>query len=132
MATRFLAKDFMTTHPHSVGVDQTLATAHEMMRKHGIRHLPVLNGGKVVGIVSSRDLHLIETLSDVDQTQVAVEEAMTPDPYVVSPDTPVRELAGVMAEHKYGAAVVMDGNKIVGLFTTVDAMRALTVALSNG
>lgn len=130
MTTNFVVRQFMTTHPHSIGVDQTLATAHEIMRKHDIRHLPVLSGGKIVGIVSLRDLHLIETLSDVNPAEVTVEEAMTPDPYTVPADKPLMELAREMAEHKYGAAVVVDRNKIIGLFTTIDALRALAAALS--
>ena len=57
-----LIRDYMTESPHSIGANQTLATAHEMMRAHQIRHLPVLRAGKLVGIVSQRDLYLVETL----------------------------------------------------------------------
>lgn len=124
-------RKYMTEHPHSIGKDQTLSRAHEMMRTHAIRHLPVLEGGRIVGIVSVRDLHLIETLSDVDESTVTVEEAMTPDPLTCAPDKPLSELAAEMAEHKYGAAVVTEGPKVVGVFTTVDALRALSDALSR-
>ncbi len=49
-------KNFMTTAPHSIGVDQTLAQAHAFLKKHHVRHLPVLSGGSLVGILTERDL----------------------------------------------------------------------------
>jgi acetoin utilization protein AcuB len=122
-------KKFMTPHPHSIGMEQSLTMAHEVMRKHDIRHLPVLHGGRVVGMLSLRDLHLVETLSDVDPDEVSVEEAMSAEPYCVKPDTPLQEVSREMAQHKYGAAIVVEGNKVVGLFTTVDALRVLDEAL---
>jgi acetoin utilization protein AcuB len=48
---------YMTTSPHTVGQDQKLSQAHKIMRAHEIRHLPVLQGGKLVGVLSDRDLH---------------------------------------------------------------------------
>lgn len=130
MATKTTpVKAYMTAHPHSIGRDQTAAKAHEMMRKYKIRHLPVLEGGKIVGLVSLRDLHLIETLPDTKPEEVTVDEAMTPDPYTVQPDKRLGELAREMAEHKYGAAVVVEHGKVVGVFTTVDALNALADAL---
>ncbi len=116
---------FMTMMPHSIGKDQTLAQAHKTMRELNIRHLPVLEGGKVLGILSDRDLYLIETLRDVDPTKIMVEEAMTPLPYSVSPDTSLDEVVVEMVEHKYGCAVVMQNGKLVGILTTIDIMRAL-------
>jgi acetoin utilization protein AcuB len=120
-------REFMTPAPHSIGRDQSLSMAQERMRGWGIRHLPVLEGGKLVGILSQRDALLIETLRDVDPTKVSVEDAMTSEVYVASPDTPLAEVASAMAEHKYGCAVVMSGAHLTGIFTTVDALRALLV-----
>jgi acetoin utilization protein AcuB len=119
----------MTTQPYSIGEDQTMATAHRMMRAHHIRHLPVLAGGKLVGVLSDRDLRLVESLRDVDVDQVHVEEAMSANPYVVSPDAPIDEVVATMAEHKYGCAVVMHNHELVGIFTTVDACRAFAEML---
>jgi acetoin utilization protein AcuB len=118
-------RKYMSTSPHTIGKDQTLAKAHAMLREHKIRHLPVLDGGKLVGIVTDRDLRLIETLKDVDPEKVTVEDAMSQDVYVVSPESPLDEVARDMAEHKYGSAVVMQNGKVVGIFTTVDGMVAL-------
>lgn len=122
---------YMTTTPHTIGVDQTLATAHRLMREHHFRHLPVLQGGRLVGMVTERDLALIETLKDVDPTKVTVEDAMTPAPYTVAPTAVLDEVVATMAEHRYGSAVVVDNNHVVGVFTTVDAMVAFADLLHS-
>jgi len=101
-----------------------MTVAHRMMREHHIRHLPVLRGAKIVGLVSDRDLNMVETLQDVDPRKVLVSEAMTQDPYLVSPDAALDEVVLSMAEKKYGSAVVIQHEKVVGIFTTVDACRA--------
>jgi acetoin utilization protein AcuB len=124
-------RKFMTANPHTIGQEQSLTVAHRMMRESRVRHLPVLEGGKLVGLVSQRDLHLIETLRDVDPDKTSVKEAMTMDVYVTPPNTPLDEAARVMAEHKYGSAVVVDRGKIVGMFTTVDALSALAQLLED-
>jgi acetoin utilization protein AcuB len=125
-------RSFMTPNPHSIGHDQPLAVAQDRMRTWGVRHLPVLDGGKLVGILSQRDALLVETLRDVDPAKVPVEDAMTMDVYVVSPDTQLADVAGAMADHKYGCAVVMNGSHLAGIFTTVDALRALMVLVERG
>ena len=122
---------YMTTVPHSIGKDQTLERAHEVMRDHRIRHLPVLEGGKLVGIVTERDLHLVETFRDVDPREVRVEEAMSTHVYAVAPDTALDVVADSLAEHKYGSAVVIQNGKVVGIFTTNDACRALAELLHS-
>jgi acetoin utilization protein AcuB len=116
---------FMTPLPHTIEFDQPLARAHELMRKHLIRHLPVMQNGKLLGLISIRDLHLIETLRDVDPEEVPVEDAMTEEPYTVSPDEPLDEVAAIMADYKLGSALVVEAGQVKGIFTTVDALRAL-------
>lgn len=115
---------YMTTSPHTIGDDQPMALAHQMMREYHVRHLPVLRGTKVVGIVSDRDLNTVETLRDVDPRTVLVSEAMTQEPYLVGPDAPLDEVVATMAKNKYGSAVVAQHAKVVGIFTTVDVCRA--------
>ncbi|HZU83865.1 MAG TPA: CBS domain-containing protein [Polyangiaceae bacterium] len=116
---------FMTAKPHCIGRDQPLSRAHEQMRALRVRHLPVLDGGKLVGVLSQRDLFFTETLRDVDPATVPVEDAMSADVYVVPPETPIREVAARMVEHKYGCAVVARGGHVTGIFTTTDALRVL-------
>lgn len=122
---------YMTPSPYSIGQEQPLAQAHKLMREHQIRHLPVLHGGKLVGMLSDRDLHLIETLRDVDPEQVTVEEAMSEAVYTVPPRAPLDEVVRELADHKYGCAVVEDSGKVVGVFTTIDAMRAFAEILQT-
>jgi acetoin utilization protein AcuB len=69
---------------------------------------------------------MVETLQDVDPRKVLVSEAMTQDPYLVSPDTALDEVVSTMAESKLGSAVVTQNGKVVGIFTTVDACRAFS------
>lgn len=117
---------YMTTSPHTIGDDQPMAVAHQLMREYKIRHLPVLHGAKIVGLVSDRDLNMVESLKDVDPRKVLVSEAMTQDPYLVSPDAALDEVVSTMAESKIGSAVVTQNGKVVGIFTTVDACRAFS------
>jgi acetoin utilization protein AcuB len=119
----------MTTSPHSIGLDQPLSRAHAFMREHAIRHLPVLDGGKLVGMLTDRDLHLVESLKDVDPQKILVEDAMSTVVYAVTPEAPLDEVVSTMAEHKYGSAVIMQSAKVVGIFTTVDACRTLAELL---
>jgi acetoin utilization protein AcuB len=122
---------FMTANPIAIASDRTLADAHRIMRDRKIRHLPVVDAGRLVGLVSQRDLYLLQTLKGVDPDAERVEEAMTAEPFTVAPDAPLEDVATAMAEHKYGSAVVLDGGQVVGVFTTVDALRALA-AVSRG
>lgn len=124
----------MTASPHSIGVDQPLATAHHLLREHGIRHLPVLQGGKLVGLLSDRDLQLIEALTKTEVAQhqtITVEEAMSQVPYAVAPSASLKDVVATMGEKRLGSAVVMDGPKVVGIFTTTDACRLLASLLDR-
>ncbi len=116
---------FMVSAPHCVGRDQTLAAAHARMRTLGIRHLPVLDGGKLVGIVSERDLFFVETGRDVDPSKVLVEDAMSTNVYAVPAERPLGEVAAMMVEHKYGCAVIVNNGHVDGIFTTNDALRVI-------
>lgn len=124
-------ENFMTHSVHTVGMNRTLQDAHRMMAQHHIRHLPVLDGGELVGMLSERDLAVIETFPDVDPTETHVEDAMSIDVFAVQIGTPVAEVAHRMAHGKLGAAIVQRGEDVVGIFTTVDALRALDFLLSS-
>jgi len=120
---------FMTRSPHAIGHDQSLKLAQERLHHFGIRHLPVLDGGVLVGVLSERDIALIGAISPQQVEATTVEEAMSTEPYAVEPKTDAEVVTAHMAEHKHGCAVVMDGHKVVGVFTTVDALSLLTVLL---
>lgn len=109
-----------------------MSEAHEMMRRHHIRHLPVLEGGKLIGLVTERDLHLIESLPGTDPESLTVEEAMVSDVYVVGADDAVDAVVERMADQKFGCAIVVDRrDQIEGIFTTIDALQVLAEVLQR-
>jgi acetoin utilization protein AcuB len=122
---RHTIRRYMTVNPHAVSSRHTLAEAHQTMRERGVRHLPVVDDGKLQGVVSQRDLYLLETLRGVDVGRELVEEAMSDEPFVVAPDASLDEVAEAMANSKHGSALVVDGAMLVGIFTSTDALRAL-------
>ncbi len=124
-------QDCMTRSPHSIGADQKVGLARTLMRGHRIRHLPVLRGGRLVGMISERDIYWIETLKDQQGDDLLVSEAMSPCPYAVAPDARLSEVVREMAERKYGSAVVLDGAQVVGVFTTTDALAILAALLAE-
>jgi acetoin utilization protein AcuB len=123
-------RQYMTSMPCTIAPTRSLAVARKAMLDHGIRHLPVLEGGRIVGVLSERDLFLVESVPEVNPTVARVEEAMVPGPYVVSPDATVAEVVDTMIDLKIGSAVVAEGDKVAGVFTTIDALRALSDMLA--
>ncbi len=131
MALKLTVGQFMTRAPYTVGVDQSLSVAHRIMRDHDLRDLPVLASDKLVGLVSERDLTLVEALRRLDIDKATVDTAMQADPYRVAPGTPLVEVARCMAACRHGLAVVLDGDAVVGIFTTVDALLALAFVIDS-
>jgi acetoin utilization protein AcuB len=125
--------DYMTKAPHTIGAEQTLKVARQLMHEHHVRHLPVLHGGDLVGVLSEREVESFEALPG--SSLLTVEEAMVPDVYVTPRDAPLEAVAAEMARRRVGSAVIVneqggaDGAGVVGVFTAVDALRALVDAL---
>jgi acetoin utilization protein AcuB len=122
---------FMTYQPQTINIDQTLQHAQSVMRDLKIRHLPVLKGGKLVGMLTDRDIKLVLSFEHPDAVNLKVGEACSEEPYTTSPNAPLNDVVTHMAEKKYGSAIVMDNDKVVGIFTDVDAMRALAELLQT-
>lgn len=121
--------DFMTVMPHAIGREQSIATARQLMREHGIRHLPVLDGGALVGMLTAHDVALERASNGTDAKTIAVQDAMRWTTYAVKPDAPLDQVAAEMAEHRHESAVVVSDGRVVGVFTAVDACRALAQVL---
>lgn len=126
-----LIRDSMTRSVHTIGASLTLADAARMMKKHKVRHLPVLDSGALVGLLSDRDVQVISSMSELDPSCILVEDAMSQAPYTVDPSTPLIEVAAHLAESKMGSAVVLEHDKVVGVFTTTDGMRILAELLGR-
>ncbi|MDB4937737.1 MAG: hypothetical protein JWP87_4709 [Labilithrix sp.] len=122
--------EVMTTSPHTITIDQRLSRANEVMRQYGLRHLPVLAGTKLVGVISRRDLYVIEAIGVVDAGCDEVAQAMGAEFYAVAPGDCVGDVARVMGQHSYGCAVVVDRGHVVGIFTATDALSLLARAIS--
>lgn len=115
---------FMTPMPHTIGADISIKTALAEMREFRIRHLPVLSGGVLVGVLTDRDLKLAVSFKGSDEMKV--EDVMTPEPYSVIPEAAMDVVVVEMAERKYGCAVIQQENgKVVGIFTATDGLRVL-------
>jgi acetoin utilization protein AcuB len=127
---QFIEK-YMTSCPHIIGAEQPVQEAQEMMQTHQIRHLPVIEDGKIVGLISDRDVKLYIGLAGVDPLRDVVRELIDRDIYTVSPSARLDEVSSFMAEKKIGSALVVDHQKLVGIFTTTDAMRALSELLNT-
>jgi acetoin utilization protein AcuB len=121
----------MSTSPRTVSPGSSIASAHRLMRAAGIRHLPVVEKGVVVGVLSARDLLLLESLPKVDPNEARVYEAMIRDVFSVSPNVPLGEVVETMLSRKLGSAIVVDGPKVIGVLTTIDALQALHELLEH-
>lgn len=129
---RMKVADFMSRGPYTIGAAQTLAAADRLMREHQLRHLPVLDLGNLVGIVSQRELGLLLTAPEIDADATPISRAMRTEVLVVEPDDLIAQVASKMAERRVGSAVVARGGDVVGVFTTVDAARADGDRLARG
>ena len=99
--------------------DATANSARRLLRRSHIRHLPVLDGGLLVGIVSDRDL--ARASSDL----TLLRDLMTSPVFVVAPATPLRQAARRFRERHFGAMPVMEGRDIVAMVSVVDVLAAL-------
>ncbi len=126
-------RDWMVASPQVIEHDATLAEAAKMMGEHAVRHLPVVRGGKPVGVLSDRDVAAVQAISGGHAEGVRVAEAMTPVPYAVPPGMPLQRVAQMMVRHGYGCALVTDerDQRVLGVFTLTDALRALAAVLDQ-
>jgi acetoin utilization protein AcuB len=122
---------FMTVMPHSVGSDQTIDMAHKIMDENSIRHLPVMKAGQIAGIVSDRDLKLAMSIRGVEANKTTVDEVASSEVFLVKPDSKLDDVAKMMAEKKIGSVLVVDNHRLVGIFTTTDALKALNELLHS-
>jgi|SRR5215472_15669457 len=125
-------KDFMTTEVSILGRNDTLDLADNVMALGRIRHLPVLEEGRVVGVVSQRDLFrsaLAVALGYGERAQktllktLRVKEVMSEPAITISAEATIREAARLMVEHKIGCLPVVEGSTLVGIVTETDILR---------
>lgn len=125
-----LVRDSMTRELVTVGPETTAAEALTLCRENRIRHLPVLEGGRLVGVISDRDLRAATpALGDPARVEalqsVRVAGEMTRDAVTARPEDPIEDAAMAMYERKIGCLPVVDGEDLVGIVTSSDVLRAL-------
>lgn len=123
---------FCTEQVATVDTGASVHAAQEIMTRHGIRHLPVTKDDKCVGVISDRDIHAAMAVKGANAKTLQIDDIYSKHAYVAHPGSALELVAKEMAEKKYGSAVVTDeSGKVVGIFTSTDAMRALSRILSG-
>ena len=135
-----LVKNHMSRDPVAASPDHTLATALRLTRENRIRHLPVVSGGKLVGIISDRDIRLalpsplsadaLERQEFLDRTAVA--EVMTREVITVGAADTVEDAAKTLYRHRIGAVPVVDAHdRLLGILTETDILHAFVEILGG-
>ena len=130
-----VVEEIMSRDPFAVQVTESVGKVMTMLREADIRHLPVLEGDTLVGIVSDRDIRSYElpALLELDDPGRArklltrrIADVMSSNVVSVNPETDVGELIDLMIEHKIGAVPVVDpdSSRLVGIVSYIDALRA--------
>jgi CBS domain-containing protein len=127
-----IASDIMSSPVYVVGPQENVAHARRLMLSHKISRLPVLDGERLVGIVTKKDLAYRLRQSDpiwrrrpIDRIPVHV--LMVPDPVSVTPGTSVRDIAALMMARDFSGLPVLDGKKLAGMVTKTDLLRSASV-----
>ena len=126
-------RDFMTPNVVTVGPDDTIARAYELMLDNRFRHLIVVDGeGDLVGLLTHRDLLRYALIERTDLPlslqrgvlrRIRVEEVMTSEVETAEPGQLLHEAAQVMLDNKYGCLPVTEGSRVVGIITEADFVR---------
>ncbi|MSO46091.1 MAG: CBS domain-containing protein [Acidobacteria bacterium] len=128
-----LVEEVMSRSVVTLTPEQTLLEALDLLRSHRIRHLPVVDGSKVVGIVTDRDVKRAtpSVLSGVDRdeydrvlTTTKVAQFMTREPIAVTPKSGLKAAVEIFIERKVGALPVVEHDRLVGILTDIDILRA--------
>jgi len=128
-----LVETRMKTDPITVGPGDSFRHAMNLIRQRGIRHLPVVERGRLVGIVTDRDIRQASPSSatslDMHELhylleKLTVRDIMTTTVVTVTPDTPIDEAARLMLHHRIGSLPVLRGADVVGIITETDMLQA--------
>lgn len=112
----------MKRYPLTIAADETIGIAIQTMLWHGIRHLPVLDEQRLVGVVSNHDLAWYRARVGANANAQSVREAMHADPRTAGPDESLTEAAARMAEHRIGCLPIVENGMLVSMVTTTDIL----------
>ena len=123
----------MTPCPYKIAGEKSLDEALHVMELRNIRHLPVTSGEDIIGVVSKRDLEVSKVSGNSSKNSTSVADICVGHPYVVTTETTVQEVTQVMANDKKECALVIDeAGNFVGIFTTTDACKLVSLILDSG
>ena len=122
-------EEHMTRDPVTITGDESGSEAAELMREKGVRHLPVMDGDVLVGMVSDRDIRIQRGRGALELTLVS--ELMSPEPETAQHDQLISSVALMMTSERISALPVLEGARLVGIATTIDVMGACASALKN-
>lgn len=126
MKSRTPVEEFTTPNPVTATESTSVDELRAMMTTYGVRHLPIVRDGKVVGLVSDRDLRIAQGLGTAHQLRVTAGDIMSTDPVSVKAETPLDEVAFTMSDRKIGSVLVHEADgSFLGIFTLTDALNAL-------
>lgn len=124
---------FTTRNPVTANAEAMIDELRQLMVEHNIRHLPIVRGTSIVGVVSDRDLRVVAGLTLAEKLQVRADDIMSVDPVMVAASTPLDEVARIMADRKVGSVIVNeDSGGLMGIFTVSDALDALIAIIHKG
>lgn len=117
-------KAAMTPFPYSVQLETTLTAVRKLIQDHNIHHIPVMNSGEIVGVITGRDVESREMMVSGDNEQsLEVLHVHMSKPYIVDINEPLENVLLTMADKHIGATVITKHGKLVGVFTYIDACR---------
>lgn len=121
-----LIKTIMSPFPHSIGSDMPLSDASAMMEENGVHHLPVTEGGELVGLVSSRDLSVGSSMfvPAGAATDLMVKDVCSTRAYIVDIHDSLEAVLRVMSDRHIGSAIVTKNDKLAGILTHADVCRS--------
>ena len=135
-----VVSNIMTPNPLTVTPRNAIRTAVNLMREGGFRRLPVVDRGRLVGVITDRDLRRAANSPFVVREQwydnfildhIEVGSCMTPNPVTIGPSEPVAEAARLMRNHKIGGLPVIDDGQLIGIVTETDLLDFLIRTLEN-
>lgn len=119
----------LTPRLHAVQRSATLRNAAARMAVYGVRHLPVLDGERVAGLVREGELHMLERFGALSFDVTTVDAVMCCDLNLVQPRATLASVIADMEQKRYDHALVLDRTRLVGIFTVTDALRLLALDL---
>jgi len=121
----------MTSYPYVIELDSLAMTARTMMQQHKVRHMPVRDGEKVMGVVTEQVLQMAEACGkDLSGSGMKVRDLCTKNVLLVPPEEPLVSVLGKMAEKHIEVALVLRQGHLAGIFTTTDACRRYADSLT--